>query len=57
MWRDDTSYGKRWVVEGFFSCMKRELGEDAIVRKHETPDAQAVYTLWACYAKIRHVKT
>ena len=26
-WKDSVSYGKRWVVETVFSCIKRTFGE------------------------------
>jgi len=40
-WRDETDYGKRWAVEGFFR-MKRKFGEDATARKPQTLTAEAV---------------
>ncbi|HXS59297.1 MAG TPA: hypothetical protein VN703_00595 [Candidatus Sulfopaludibacter sp.] len=26
-WKDSVSYGKRWIVETVFSCLKRIFGE------------------------------
>ncbi|MGB9167651.1 MAG: hypothetical protein WCB31_01850 [Nitrososphaeraceae archaeon] len=26
-WKDDVSYGKRWIVETIFSCIKRMFGQ------------------------------
>jgi hypothetical protein len=26
-WKDSVSYGKRWIVETVFSCLKRTFGE------------------------------
>jgi transposase len=26
-WKDSVSYGKRWIVETVFSCIKRMFGE------------------------------
>ena len=26
-WKDSVSYGKRWIVETMFSCLKRRFGE------------------------------
>ena len=26
-WKDNVSYGKRWIVETVFSCIKRMFGE------------------------------
>ena len=26
-WKDGVSYGKRWIVETMFSCLKRSFGE------------------------------
>ena len=26
-WKDSVSYGKRWIVESVFSCIKRMFGE------------------------------
>ncbi|WP_449463037.1 transposase [Tardisphaera miroshnichenkoae] len=39
-WKEQTDYGKRWAVEGFFSAMKRKFGEDTTARKPETITAE-----------------
>ncbi|MGC8670973.1 MAG: hypothetical protein ACP5SK_04110 [Thermoprotei archaeon] len=56
-WKEQTGYGKRWAVEGFFR-MKRKFGEDTAARKPQTLTAEAMQRAWAydemvCYAKKR----
>ncbi|WP_449462589.1 transposase [Tardisphaera miroshnichenkoae] len=46
-WKEQTGYGKRWAVEGFFSAMKRKFGEGTTARKVETLTAEAVQRAWA----------
>jgi hypothetical protein len=48
----------RWMVEAFFSAMKRKFGEDTTARKPQTLMAEAVQRAWAydamaCYARAR----
>ncbi|MFQ1020788.1 hypothetical protein [Tardisphaera saccharovorans] len=40
-WKDETDYGRRWAVEGFFR-MKRKFGDDTTSRKPQTLTAEAV---------------
>ena len=34
-WKDSVSYGKRWIVETVFSCIKRTFGEHVYSVKFE----------------------
>jgi hypothetical protein len=34
-WKDSVSYGKRWIAETVFSCIKRRFGEYAYAIKFE----------------------
>jgi len=57
-WKEQTGYGRRWAVEGFFLAMKRKFGEDASSRKPQTFTVEAVQRAWAydemaCYAGAR----
>jgi hypothetical protein len=39
-WKDSVSYGKRWIVESVFSCIKRIFGEHVMAHKQHNMEKE-----------------